>query len=58
MLLEILFSLSILFNIFFSTMIFYGLRRINLLENFILEFQQIIEYSSSKLKDIDNSSST
>ena len=55
MLFEILFIIFILVGLFLSVILFYSLKRINLLENFIIEFQQIIEYSSVKLKKIDDS---
>ena len=54
MLFEILFGLILLITLFSCTMLFYSLRRINVLENFIVEFQQVIEYSSNKLKKIDS----
>ena len=32
---------------------FYALKRINQYENFIIKFQQIIEYSTERMKSID-----
>jgi len=52
-----LFILFLLVSIFSSIALFYALRRINRYENVILEFQEIIEYTSSKLKQIDHKGS-
>ena len=42
-------SLSILFGI----LLFYALRRIDNYEKFIIQISQIMEYTNSKLKEID-----
>ena len=54
MLFEILFGFMILVTLFSCILVFYSLRRINILENVIVEFQQVVEYSSNKLKQIDS----
>ena len=55
MLFEILFVVFIFIGLLSSVILFYSLKRINSLENIIIEFQKIIEYSSEKIKKIDNS---
>ena len=54
MLFEILFGFMLLVTLFSCILVFYSLRRISILENVIVEFQQVIEYSSNKLKKIDS----
>ena len=51
----IFFILSILLGVFSSTMLLFSLRRINQYEELIISIQQLIEYSSSRLSDIDES---
>ena len=36
-----------------STLVYFSLRRINNYENLILEFQQIIEFATQKMKFVD-----
>ena len=55
MLFEVLFVFFILVSLMSSIFLFYALRRINFIESIISEFQRIIEYSSNKLKTIDDS---
>ena len=51
----ILTSLFILVSLFSSITLFYSLRRINQYENFILQIQQMIEYSTERMKTVDSS---
>jgi len=41
--------------IFFIYIFVHALRRINTYENFIIQFQQIVEYSTEKMKQVDQS---
>ena len=50
----ILFVISIV-TCFISYLFFLSLRRINQYEDFILKFQQIIEYATEKMKVVDAS---
>ena len=54
MLFEILLVFFILLSSISLLFLFYALRRINSLENILIEFQSIIEFSSNKLKKIDS----
>ena len=36
-----------------STLVYFSLRRINNYENLIIEFQQIIQFSTEKMKQVD-----
>jgi hypothetical protein len=50
--------LTILFflvSVVSSTLLFYSLRRINQYENLITQFQQIITFSTEKMKQVDSS---
>ncbi len=47
------FILFILISIISSTLLYFSLRRINQYEEIILQFQQIIQFSSEKIKQID-----
>ena len=49
--LTLFFSISVITTIF----LFYALRRINQYENLIIQFQQIIEFSTEKMKQVDSS---
>ena len=40
--------------IFLSVILFYALRRINQYENLLVEFQQVVEFSSEKMKLVDS----
>ena len=51
----ILTSLFLLISIFSSLTLFYSLRRINQYENLITQFQQIITFSTEKMKQLDSS---
>tara|TARA_Y100000310_G_scaffold270538_1_gene284424 strand:- start:233 stop:520 length:288 start_codon:yes stop_codon:yes gene_type:complete len=53
MIIEILLSLTIIYSIIISCLIVAALKRINQYENFIIKFQQIIEYSTERMKSID-----
>jgi len=49
----VFFVLFILISIVSSTLLFYSLRRINQYENLITQFQQIITFSTEKMKNVD-----
>ena len=51
------FILFLLISIFSSIALFYSLKRINQYENYLYQFQQIIEISHQKLKSLDNKGS-
>ena len=51
----IFFSLFLLISVVSSTLLFFSLRRINQYEDVIVQFQQIIEFSSEKMKSVDAS---
>jgi hypothetical protein len=53
MIIEILLGLTIIYSIIISCLIVAALKRINQYENFIIKFQQIIEYSTERMKSID-----
>ena len=50
----IFFSLFFLISVVSSTLLFFSLRRINQYENLITQFQQIITFSTEKMKTVDN----
>ena len=53
-------TLSIIFfliSVVTSTLLFYSLRRINQYEDFIIKIQQMIEYSTEKMKLVDSKGS-
>ena len=47
-------TLFILISVVTSTLLFYSLRRINQYEDLLLEFQQIIQFSTEKMKQVDS----
>ena len=49
------FILFFLISIFSSTALFYALRRINQYEDFIVKIQQMVEYSTERMKQVDSS---
>ena len=49
----IFFVLFFLVSVVSSTLLFFSLRRINQYENFITQFQQIITFSTEKMKTVD-----
>ena len=51
----IFFVLFFLISVVSSTLLFYSLKRINQYENLIMEFQQIITFSTEKMKQVDSS---
>ena len=51
----ILTILFLLISLFSSISLFYALRRINHYENLIVQFQQIVEYSTERMKQVDSS---
>ena len=48
------FILFILISIVSSTLLFYSLRRINQYEELILQIQQVITFSTNKMKQVDS----
>jgi hypothetical protein len=48
------FILFLLVSIFSSVALFYALRRINQYENMLVEFEQIIKFSTEKIKQVDS----
>ena len=51
----IFFILFFLISVVSSTLLFFSLRRINQYEDLITQFQQIIEFSTEKMKQVDAS---
>ena len=49
------FILFLLISIFSSTALFYALRRIKQYEDFIVKIQQMVEYSTERMKQVDSS---
>tara|TARA_Y100000593_G_scaffold83890_1_gene158521 strand:- start:121 stop:411 length:291 start_codon:yes stop_codon:yes gene_type:complete len=49
------FILFFLISVVSTTLLFYSLRRINQYENLITQFQQIIQFSTEKMKIVDSS---
>ena len=45
----------IIISLLSSITLFYALRRINQYENIIIQFQQIVEFASQKMKQVDSS---
>ena len=45
--------LFFLISVVSSTLVFFSLKRINQYEDLIVEFQNIVEFSSSKMKQVD-----
>ena len=50
----ILTILFFLFSVGASTLVYFSLRRINQYEGFIIEIQKIIEFASTKMKQVDD----
>ena len=48
------FILFFLISVVTSTLLFYSLRRITQYENLITQFQQIIQFSTEKMKQVDS----
>jgi hypothetical protein len=46
--------LFFLISVVTSTLLFYSLRRINQYEDFILQIQQVITFSTEKMKQVDS----
>ena len=51
----ILTILFLLISIFSCISLFYALRRINQYENLIIQFQQMVEYATKRMKQVDSS---
>ena len=49
----IFFSLFFLISVVSSTILYFALRRINQYEGIIIEIQNIIEYATTKMKQVD-----
>jgi hypothetical protein len=49
------FIIFLLISIFSTISLYYALRRINQYENLISQFQQIISFSTQKMKQVDSS---
>ena len=49
----IFFSLFFLISVVSSTILYFSLRRINQYEGFIIEIQNIIEFATTKMKQVD-----
>ena len=49
------FILFFLISVVSSTLLFFALRRINQYEDLISQFQQIIKFSTEKMKSVDSS---
>ena len=47
-------SLSLIINIFLIVITYYALNKINQYESFILQFSQIINFATEKMKQVDN----
>ena len=50
----VFFILFFLISVVTSTLLFFSLRRINQYENLITQFQQIITFSTEKMKTVDS----
>ena len=50
----IFFVLFFLISVVSSTLLFFSLRRINQYEDLITQFQQIIDFSTQKMKQVDS----
>ena len=48
------FIIFFLISVVSSTLLFYSLRRINQYEDLIIQFQQIIKFSTEKMKQVDS----
>ena len=48
------FIIFFLISVVSSTLLFFSLRRINQYESFIIELQTIIEYATTKMKQVDS----
>jgi len=53
MIIEILVAVSVIYSFFLSYLFFISLKRINQYEILILRIQQIIEFSTEKMKMVD-----
>ena len=47
------FILFMLISVVSSTLLFYSLRRINQYESLIVQFQQIVDFATQKMKQVD-----
>ena len=51
----VFFILFFLISVVSSTLLFFSLKRINQYEDLIIQFQQIIDFSTEKMKEVDAS---
>ena len=51
----ILTILFFLISVTSITLVYFSLKRINEYENILIQFQQIVEFSTTKMKEVDNS---
>ena len=54
MILEIVLGVAILYSVFISYLIVLSLRRISTMEEYLLQFQQIVEIATDKMKMVDS----
>ena len=47
------FIIFLLISVVSSTLLFYSLRRINQYESLIVQFQQIVDFATQKMKQVD-----
>ncbi len=52
---ELFIFLLIVVSVFSSTTLFYALKRLNQYENMLVQLQQIIEFATARMKQVDNS---
>ena len=50
----VFFILFFLISVISSVLLFFALRRINQYENLITQFQQIVSFSTEKMKEVDS----
>tara|TARA_Y100000310_G_C20370258_1_gene663179 strand:- start:251 stop:517 length:267 start_codon:yes stop_codon:yes gene_type:complete len=53
MIIEMIVTVSVIYSFFLSYLFFISLKRINQYESLILKIQQIIEFSTEKMKMVD-----
>ena len=51
----VFFVLFFLISVASSTLLFFSLRRITQYESILIQFQQIVEFATEKMKEVDNS---
>ena len=48
------FTILFLISVVSSTLLYFSLRRINQYEDLILQFQQVVQFSTEKMKQVDS----